>query len=167
MSNTTTPAVYVGTYHKYNCGSLAGKWLDLTDYADHADFIAACYELHANEEDPELMFQDIEGIPSQFCSECSINWAFIDAYNTAVEQGNDAAFVEWAEYSGDCDYDNFSDAYYSEAESEEDFAYAYAEETGILSSVPDSIRSYFDYERFARDLFCSGFLFLNGFVFSN
>ncbi|MGS6325833.1 antirestriction protein ArdA, partial [Enterobacter hormaechei] len=23
---TTTPAVYVGTYHKYNCGSLAGKW---------------------------------------------------------------------------------------------------------------------------------------------
>lgn len=56
--STTTPAVYVGTYHKYNCGSIAGKWLDLTEFDDEQDFFAACSELHADEEDPELMFQD-------------------------------------------------------------------------------------------------------------
>ena len=26
--------VYVGTYNKYNSGSLFGKWLDLSDYSD-------------------------------------------------------------------------------------------------------------------------------------
>lgn len=26
--------LYVSTYAKYNAGSLAGKWLDLADYAD-------------------------------------------------------------------------------------------------------------------------------------
>lgn len=26
--------VYVGTYNKYNNGSLFGKWLDLSDYSD-------------------------------------------------------------------------------------------------------------------------------------
>lgn len=25
------PAVYVGTYHKYNCGSIFGKWFDLAE----------------------------------------------------------------------------------------------------------------------------------------
>lgn len=29
--------VYVGTYNKYNSGSLFGKWLDLSDYSDKDD----------------------------------------------------------------------------------------------------------------------------------
>ena len=29
-------SVYVGTYGKYNNGSLFGAWLDLSDYADKA-----------------------------------------------------------------------------------------------------------------------------------
>lgn len=55
--------VYVGTYAKYNNGSLFGKWLDLSDYSDKEEFIEACWELHKDEEDPELMFQDYENIP--------------------------------------------------------------------------------------------------------
>ena len=27
------PRIYVGTYAKYNAGSIAGQWLDLEDYA--------------------------------------------------------------------------------------------------------------------------------------
>ena len=27
-------AIYVGTYAKYNAGSLFGKWFDLSDFAD-------------------------------------------------------------------------------------------------------------------------------------
>ena len=30
--------VYVGTYNKYNNGSLFGKWLDLSDYSDKDEF---------------------------------------------------------------------------------------------------------------------------------
>ncbi|WP_063163822.1 antirestriction protein ArdA, partial [Enterobacter hormaechei] len=113
--NTTTPAIYVGTYHKYNCGSLYGKWFDLTDFDDKAEFLEACNELHANESDPELMFQDWEGIPSAFASESSVDWNFIEAYKRAVEDGMDAAFIAWVEYSGECDYDAFEDAYCGEA----------------------------------------------------
>ena len=39
-------SVYVGTYGKYNNGSLFGAWLDLSDYADKEEFYEACRELH-------------------------------------------------------------------------------------------------------------------------
>lgn len=31
--------VYVGTYARYNNGSLFGKWLDLSDYSDKDEFL--------------------------------------------------------------------------------------------------------------------------------
>ena len=44
MSTTiTTPAVYVGTYHKYNCGSIFGKWFDLTEFDGREDFVYRKY----------------------------------------------------------------------------------------------------------------------------
>ena len=46
----TTPRIYVGTYAKYNNGSIQGEWLDLDDYTDKSDFIQACLELHDDEE---------------------------------------------------------------------------------------------------------------------
>lgn len=164
--NTTTPAIYVGTYHKYNCGSLYGKWFDLTDFDDKAEFLEACNELHANESDPELMFQDWEGIPSAFASESSIDWNFIEAYKRAVEDGMDAAFIAWVEYSGECDYDAFEDAYCGDAESEEDYAWTMAEECGLLNDIPESLRCYFDMGAWARDLFLDGLVFLDGYVFN-
>ncbi|MFW8253940.1 antirestriction protein ArdA, partial [Klebsiella pneumoniae] len=48
-TTTTTPAVYVGTYHKYNCGSIFGKWFDLTEFDGREDFYEACQALHADE----------------------------------------------------------------------------------------------------------------------
>ena len=167
MGTTTTPTVYVGTYHKYNCGSIFGKWFDLTEFDSKEDFIGACYELHANEHDPELMFQDREGIPSQFASESSIEWAFVEGYRRAQEEGTDAPFIAWAEYTGECDYNAFDDAYQGEAQSEEGYAYEYAHEHDLLSSVPENLRCYFDYEAYARDLFSGDLVFVDGYVFSN
>ncbi|EDT6893033.1 antirestriction protein ArdA [Salmonella enterica subsp. enterica] len=166
-TTTTTPAVYVGTYHKYNCGSIFGKWFDLTEFDGREDFYEACQALHADEWDAEFMFQDWEGIPSQFVSECSIDWNFIAAYKRAEEEGREAAFIAWAEYTGECDYDAFDDAYRGEAESEEDFVREMVEDNGLLNEVPEPLRSYFDFEAWARDLFSSGYVFHDGYVFSN
>ena len=47
--------VYVGTYGKYNNGSLFGAWLDLSDYADKEEFYEACRELHKDEEICRIM----------------------------------------------------------------------------------------------------------------
>lgn len=57
------PKVYVGTYKKYNEGSIYGKWLTLTDYTNYDEFISVCKKVHADEKDPELMIQDSEYMP--------------------------------------------------------------------------------------------------------
>ncbi|RVS46208.1 antirestriction protein [Citrobacter freundii] len=111
------------------------------------------------------MFQDWEGIPSQFASESSVDWDFIDAYKQAKDVGKDAAFIAWAEYSGECDFDAFEDAYYGEAVSEEDFAVDYVNEHSLLAAIPESLHGYFDYDAFARDLFIDTFNFIDGYVF--
>jgi len=62
--------VYVGTYAKYNSGSLDGAWLDLADYPTYDDFVRACRDIHRNEHDPEFMIQDYESFPDGFnCTE--------------------------------------------------------------------------------------------------
>lgn len=70
-TKTTKPAprVYCGTYHKYNCGSNAGAWLTITDYANGDEVIKACAKLHKDEADHEFMFQDFENFPEWFYSE--------------------------------------------------------------------------------------------------
>lgn len=51
-----TPQVYVGTYEKYNNGSLEGEWVDLTDFDNLKDFYRYIRELHKDEREPEFMF---------------------------------------------------------------------------------------------------------------
>lgn len=68
--------LYVGTYKKYNEGSLDGDWIDLDDFNCKEDFLEKCYEIHKDEDDPELMFQDNEyeyDWEEKFYSECSIS----------------------------------------------------------------------------------------------
>lgn len=55
--------LYVGTYAKYNSGSLAGAWLDLDKFKDADEFERACRRLHRDERTPEFMFQDVETDP--------------------------------------------------------------------------------------------------------
>lgn len=55
--------VYVGTYAKYNSGSLSGKWISLKNCKSYSDFIQKCREAHEDEDDPEFMIQDTEDFP--------------------------------------------------------------------------------------------------------
>ena len=49
------PSVYVGTYGKYNEGSLRGLWIDISSFDDYDEFINFCKAIHAEEYDTELM----------------------------------------------------------------------------------------------------------------
>ena len=147
------PKVYVGTYAKYISGSLKGKGLDLEDYADKDEFIEACRELHKDEPDPELMFQDWEDVPSAFISEGHIDesfWDYLD-YNDWHDGRAKEAFMyledEWSEAK-------FQDTFYGEFDSWEDMAEKLLESTGELSEIPERLRYYFDYAAYARDLRC-------------
>lgn len=57
------PRVYVGTYKKYNEGSIAGGWISLAECKDYGQFLGKCKSLHKNERDPEFMIQDNEDFP--------------------------------------------------------------------------------------------------------
>ncbi len=53
-------SIYVGTYKKYNEGSIFGQWFNLEDFSDYEELKQAMHELHKNEQDPEFMLQDYE-----------------------------------------------------------------------------------------------------------
>ena len=163
--SVVAPAVYVGTWHKYNCGSIAGRWFDLTTFDDERDFFAACRALHQDEADPELMFQDYEGFPGNMASECHINWAWIEGFRRARDEGCEEAYRLWVDDTGETDFDTFRDAWWGEADSEEAFAVEFASDIGLLADVPETVALYFDYEAYARDLFLDSFTFIDGHVF--
>ena len=149
----TTPRIYVGTYAKYNNGSIQGEWLDLDDYNDKSDFIQACLELHDDEEDPELMFQDWENIPDLFISECSIDPDFWDYMNCDRDEDAKAAYL-WC--FGEWDESDFDERYRGQYDSFTELAEQLLDETGELEAIPENLRYYFDYEKYGRDLQLGG-----------
>lgn len=166
--------IYVGTYGKYVDGSIDGAWLDLVEYEDKEDFIGACKELHKDEAEPELMFQDWECIPDDLIGESWLSKEFFELRNAIAELdlNEREALGAWLRYS---DYsigkngsneliDAFREQYVGGYDSEEDFAYEVIEE---CYELPEFARSYFDYEKFSRDLFMGDYWYDNGYVFRN
>lgn len=128
----TEARIYCGTYAKYNAGSIAGAWLTLSDYSDRDAFLAACAELHKDESDPELMFQDFEGFPRSWYSESSappdILWEWLELSDDERE-----AFTGYADYyGGDATVEGFRDAYCGQWDSGAAYAENLAEECGDI-----------------------------------
>ncbi len=145
--------IYVGTYAKYTAGSLKGKWLDLEDYNDKDEFMKACKELHKDEADPEFMFNDHEGVPSQFIGESGIDETFWDYLNSSVDDDVKKAYME---LFGEWNEDQCNERYQGEYRSDEDYAEDQCESCGTLESIPENLRWYFDFEKFARDMRMNG-----------
>lgn len=62
-NDSESPAVYCGTYGKYNSGSLAGIWIDMTSFGSYSEFMQFCRDYHCDEVDPEIMLQDSQNMP--------------------------------------------------------------------------------------------------------
>ena len=60
------PRIYVGTWAKYNAGSLSGEWLALKDYDNYLELCEVMRAIHEDESDPEPMIQDCEDFPEGF-----------------------------------------------------------------------------------------------------
>lgn len=149
------PKIYVGTYAKYNAGSLEGKWFDLEEYACKDDFIEACQEFHGQDQEHEFMFQDHEGIPPKFISESWIDpefWYYMD-FNDGYSGEAKEAFVNLFDL---WDEDEFQDRFNGKFDSWKEMAEEILEETGELQAIPESLRYYFDFEAYARDIRLNG-----------
>jgi antirestriction protein len=150
--------VYVGTYGKYNNGSIKGAWLNFADYAGKDEFYAACAELHGDEHDPELMFQDWENIPTGMISEPSIEaelWDWLAMNDDDKELL--AVYRKHVDQTGTLE--QARDAFMGTFENKEDWAESYLDDTGLIKEVPESLRGYIDYERYARDAGFNGMSF--------
>ena len=143
-------SVYVGTYQKYNNGSIGGAWVDLTKFSNEDEFLDYCKELHKDEEDPELMYQDFEEFPKRYYSESYINsdlweWLALDDNEKNILE----AYLECFGYDGTVE--DAMDAYQGQYDSDIDFTMELLESCG---DIPKELPSYvhIDWEGTARDI---------------
>jgi antirestriction protein len=141
---TTTQQIYVGTYSKYNNGSIKGAWVDLTQFSDADEFIDHIKELHSDEEDPEFMFQDYEGFPECYYSESMSDIELNQLFDYLNMDEDDRKLLKmYAEATGygieDITLTDAQDKFHGIADSEADFAEQIAEECG---EIPKNLPSW-------------------------
>ena len=161
------PSVYVGTYRKYNEGSIFGMWVDMEACGDYDTFMEVCHKLHADEEDPELMFQDYENFPRCWYSESCMDKATFDKIMEYAELDEDdqEAYEEYLNNYDDESIEAFRERYLGQFDSEGDFAYYIVNEMYNLDEMMGHLASYFDYERYAHELFSTDYYYSNHYVF--
>lgn len=148
----SVPSVYVGTYAKYNSGSLFGKWIDLDDYSSKEEFYEACHELHSDESDAEFMFQDWENIPlgDQLIGESWIDdkvWEILESIDDEDDLEKLEAYINAANCKVDYALEHYKSDYFNRFESYEDLGRWALAETG---EIPRHLEFYFDYKAYGE-----------------
>ena len=160
-NGSDSPAIYCGTYGKYNSGNLSGIWVNVSTFDDYEDFVNFCLAIHADEEDPELMYQDFENMPDSLYHESMGEKEFnkIAKYCELCDEYSVEAVDDFLEWYSPEDLDNMNDAYAGVYDSEEDFAIEIVNGCYDLEKMMGDLAYYFDYEEFARDLFLNDYHF--------
>jgi hypothetical protein len=149
-----------------------GAWLELDD-VDSWDKVRCELSQQGFIDDGyggDILVADIEGALARCCYSSSFDLfdldRFIEVQEDITRNGFDseavAAFIGWY---GSWSCDTFESAYMGRYDSETDYAEQYLEDTGTLDQIPETLRYYFDVERFARDLFIGDYYYDAGFVF--
>ena len=159
---------WIGNLGKYNEGELVGEWFDLP-----CDMSEVSKIIGLNDEYEEYQINDYEtnihGLKVHEYSSISTLNEFMERVETLSEDEQLILQAHISDYGfrdvlNDFENVNFNDArIYYNVEDMEDVAREYAEETGLLSSIPDNLQNYFDFKAFGRDLsYDSNYVFLDG-----
>lgn len=153
-----TASIYVGTYAKYNNGSLYGKWLNLSDYSSYDELVEVMRELHKDEDDPNFMFQDYENCELfeklGLISECHLSKGIYEIAEQINESGHDPQVFEallnnFLDMSFESAYEYINNFYYGWFDSDIDFVQWLYED-----DIPFNLPSYvcIDWEATARNI---------------
>lgn len=153
-----TPTAWDGCLSCYNAGELVGKWLDRdgAEDLDAADLTkdGHCLQCGADEFwvfDHENIGKTGEMSPAEFVSiatrfetiaeyfESEALIAYIDFYNRERDDIDDIV-------------NDFEEVFAGQYENREEWAGQFADDTGLLKSVPESLRHYINLDWWARDL---------------
>ena len=156
-----SPALYCGTYGKYNEGNLGGMWVNVSTVGSYEDFINFCKAIHADENDPELMYQDFANMPRSLYHESMGAEEFenILKYCDLCDEYNVLAVDDFLELYKPEDLDMMSYSYVGVYDSREEFAEEKAIEDFNPEKMMGDFACYFDYEDYARDLFFNDYRF--------
>lgn len=113
----------------------------------------------------DLLVADAEGLACCFLGRYGTFQLdkFVEARDSEFDDDVVKAYLDCF---GEWDENECADRYRGEFQSWEDMAEALLDETGQLSEIPENLRYYFDYEKYARDLRCAGDMCeSNGFFF--
>lgn len=160
-NGSDSPALYCCTYGKYNSGNLRGMWVNVSTFGSYEYFLDFCKAIHADEEDPELMYQDFANIPDSLYHESMGAEEFenILKYCDLCDEYGVSAVEDFLEFYSPEDLDRMQDAYAGVYESKEDFAREIVNERCDIDKMMGDLAYYFDYEAFARDLFINDYCF--------
>ena len=168
----SSPQLFVTTFATGNrYGFATGKWFNLCDFSSYSDFVAAI-TTYAEEElcdfDPEICFSDFENFPKALYDECSaekvFEWLELDEehkkhYENALEhetycetQDVLATAKRWAK------------KYVGDYESLDSFAYEISQE--YLDKLPRHLANAIDWEAVTRHYDSSGYVCINGKVYT-
>lgn len=155
----TDARAWIGCLSCYNSGRLIGEWYPAREAGDiSTDALHIDAGTVARVSCEELWVMDHEGLP--ISGECSPTEA--QAWGDLLDEVDEwqrAAFLAWVRegnYSHGSDglptVSEFEDAYAGEFASFREFAENLADDTGMLSEVPDEIAAYFNWSAWTRDL---------------
>ena len=166
MTKTTILKIFVTNLGKYVEGELVGEWLDLPATEDEIDELME--RIGIGEEYEEVFITDFESDLNIKVGE----YDNIEALNEMAEEieNLDEWELETLEalltYFDDVDeaLEKIEDTIiWSGCDDMAEVAEQYAEETGLLDSIPENLRYYFDFEAFGRDMEFEGtYIFYNG-----
>lgn len=164
MTTTVEPRAWVGCLACYNAGNLNGEWLDGPDALEWK-----CRNPHHE----EFWCFDMEGVPHpremspmEFAAMVEFIESIPDYHRAAVQAYLDNQGIAWQNF----DQDDFDDHYHGEWDTEKDYAYALAEDTGFEEPTGWPY-SCIDWDHATRELFYDHYSIPNPdggiFVFSN
>lgn len=158
--------IYLTNLGRFTEGELVGEWVDLPVSNEELQKVFARIEI--NEKYEEYFITDYEtdlnGIEIgeysnlENLNEIAETLESLDddekeVVNAIMTEGY--SLEEALEKKEDC-------MVYCDCSDMEDVAREYAEQTGLLDSIPENLQSYFDYEAFGRDMSFEGhFVFTN------
>jgi antirestriction protein len=150
-----------------------GTWVDMDEVTTWEQVEAILLDLFPTAQIDEILCSDIEGLPRHFyasnCDSFSMTeWADFKEQlaTTHLDEETIDAYLDNMGTYGGVDIDAIQDSYYGQYDDFTDFAYHLMEETGDLEQIPESLRGYFDYEKFGHDL-SYDFFESNGYFFRN
>jgi len=152
--DTDTPSAWVGCLGCYNSGALVGKWIPGSECNDLeaaglTNSAGACIKCGAD----EFWVMDHENFGSVLSGECSP----MEAYDAAIllESVEDYEREQWEAWLSNgmpADIDTMRECYIGEFSNDEELGEYMVDECGLLNDMPESLRGYFDYAKYGRDL---------------